>query len=122
MTGFSRNMLSKPLRLLELTCLIDPATVKLSDGVTPSKLYPGYQVQLDIPKWKIKPVVDGGVWWRILKLVYHWSGSGFNVELSLMSTGPESPEDYSSVSGSRILYHENPLNALINILVRRKYG
>jgi hypothetical protein len=93
--------LSSPNRVLQFHTLLDPALVMKSDGVTAASLLPGWQLQVNIPRYGILPVASGGVWWRILQTVYHWSELAFTVEFQLQSTAAESPDDYSFLDVAR---------------------
>jgi hypothetical protein len=81
------------------------------DGVTAASLLPGWLLQVHIPRWGIKQVSEGGVWWRILKATYFWQGppDGFFLEFMLVSTGAESPEDYSFTDATRLLKLLDPV-------------
>ena len=109
---------SKPLRVLSLSALVDPSQVKLVDGVTPAPLAPGYSLQVDIPRWGVKKVADGGVYWRILEASHRFSArGGYTVGLELAPTEAFS-EDYSVLSADRYLQSRNVVLGLLGRLIR----
>lgn len=100
--------LSSPTRIVNLTVRIDPAQVLEDDEVTAASLLPGWLLQVDIPRWGIKSIAEGGVWWRILRTTYHWGEGGIPIDLMLQSTGPESPDNYSFMDTARIAGMSDP--------------
>ena len=103
--------LSSPSRTVTVRVKLDPALVMEDDGVTAASFLPGWLLQVHIPRWGIKQVSEGGVWWRILKATYFWQGppDGFFLEFMLVSTGAESPEDYSFTDATRLLKLLDPV-------------
>ena len=102
---------SSPSRTVTVRAKIDPALVMEDDGVTAASFLPGWLLQVHIPRWGIRQVSEGGVWWRILKATYFWQGppDGFFLEFTLVSTGAESPENYSFTDATRLLKLQDPV-------------
>lgn len=121
------NKLKNPQRTLELLALIDPATVKEDDDSTPADFLPGWSVQVKAPRWKVEKVTDGGIWWRILETlesIVPGVDEGYKVQFTLVPTGSESPEDYSSFGEDQMMVLKDPYMARLRQLNKemRRYA
>jgi hypothetical protein len=106
----------EPARTLEVTTKVNPATVFEDDEVTEASLLPGWLLQVNIPRYKLHPVVNGGCWWRILRTSYYLNTlptGGLTVGFLLMSTEAESPEDYSNLNAARLVSMKDPVRGTI---------
>ncbi len=113
---------SKPLRVITLTVILDPNSVKLYQSEDAAPLFPGYSLQLKVPKWGINLAdEENGTWWRILRVTHRVSAEGYFIDMDITPAGEEgtSTEDYSHVLGSRYMLERNfPEGALANLINR----